>query len=125
MVGDVEDDTGFVVMVKVEVADPGWIVTLVGTVAAPVLLLERVMTTLVAATPVSVTVPVELLPPSTLVGLIDSVDNDGLTIVSVAVRLTPFAKAEIDEVVFVVTGTVVTMNVAVRFPAVMVRFAGT
>lgn len=125
MVGAVEDDTGFVVMLKVAVEDPGDIVTLPGTVAAAVLLLDSVMTTLMAAVPVRVTVPVELLPPSTLIGLSDSVDSDGARTVMVAARLTPLAKTEMDDVVFAGTGTVVTGNVAVRFPAATVTVVGT
>ena len=69
MVTEVEVATAVVVTVKVaEVAPPGTI-TLAGTVATDVLLLERVTTAPPpGAGPLKVTVPVEGLPPATLVG---------------------------------------------------------
>jgi|SRR6058998_1074086 len=70
MVTEVVVDTGLVLTVKVAlVALPGT-VTLAGTVATLVLLLERATTAPpLGAGPLSVTVPVEELPPVTLVGL--------------------------------------------------------
>jgi len=55
-----------VVIVKVTLAEPAGTVTLAGTVAAAVLLLETVTETPPAgATPLSVSVPVALFPPTT------------------------------------------------------------
>src|SRR5437899_11692828 len=70
MVAEVVVDTGLVLTVKVAlVALPGT-VTLAGTVATLVLLLERATTAPpLGAGPLSMTVPVEELPPVTLVGL--------------------------------------------------------
>ena len=110
---------------NVALEEPAGIATLAGTVAAPVLLLERVTVMFAAATPVKVTVPVELVPPITLVGLRESVESDGALIESVAARLVPLARAEIDDVVLTVTGTVVTVSVAVRLPAATLIAAGT
>src|SRR2546427_4201225 len=70
MVTEVVVDTGLVLTVKVAlVALPGT-VTLAGTLATPGLLLDRLTTAPpLGAGPLSVTVPVEELPPVTLVGL--------------------------------------------------------
>jgi hypothetical protein len=69
--------TAPVVTAKVAVVVPAATVTLVGTCATPVLLLESVTTAPPeGATPLNVTVPVELLPPTTLVGL--SVTDDSV-----------------------------------------------
>src|SRR5207302_561546 len=65
----VDFDTTLVETVKVAVLAPAATRTLTGTVAAAVLLLERVtVAPPVGAGPVSVTVPVEVLPPVTVVG---------------------------------------------------------
>src|SRR5947199_9117574 len=84
MVTEVVVDTGLVLTVKVAlVALPGT-VTLAGTVATLVLLLERATTAPpLGAGPLSVTVPVEELPPVTLVGLRlsdESVGGAGVTV---------------------------------------------
>ena len=61
--------TGLVVTVNVAVVAFGATVTLAGTLAAPVLLLDRLTTApLAGAGPVKVTVPVEVVPPITVVG---------------------------------------------------------
>ena len=100
IVTDVADATAFDVTVNVALVDPAPTVTLAGTVAAFVLLLDNVTTAPPdGAAAESVAVPVAFaLPPVTLVGEIDSDDNVGggggggapcaLT-VSVAVRVTP------------------------------------
>ena len=70
MVDDVLVATGLVVTVKVAVVAFAATVTLAGTCAAAVLLLERVTTAPPAgAGPFNVTVPVEDVPPSTEAGL--------------------------------------------------------
>jgi hypothetical protein len=69
MVGEVFVATGLVVTVNVAVVAFGATVTLAGTLAAPVLLLDRLTTApLAGAGPVKVTVPVEVVPPITVVG---------------------------------------------------------
>src|SRR5438094_61444 len=70
MVTKVEEPTALVLTVKVAVAVPLGTVTLDGTVAAPVLLLDReTRAPLLGAGPLSVTVPIEELPPVRLDGL--------------------------------------------------------
>lgn len=79
-----------VLTVKVDVVAPATMVTLVGTVATPVLLLERVTTAPAAgAGPFRVTVPVEVPPPFTEVGLKDTEDRVAAETVSTAVRVVP------------------------------------
>jgi hypothetical protein len=97
IVTDVEVVTAFDVMVNVVLVDPAAIVTLAGTVAAFVLLLDNVMTAPPdGAAAESVAVPVAFaLPPATLVGEIDSDDSvggggaPGALTVSVPVRVAP------------------------------------
>ena len=69
MVTEVEAGTARVVTVNVALVAPVGTVTLAGTVATAVLLLEReTMAPPVGAGPLSVTLPVEGDPPLTLVG---------------------------------------------------------
>src|SRR2546430_16976565 len=84
MVTEVVVDTGLVLTVKVAlVALPGT-VTLAGTLATPGLLLDRLTTAPpLGAGPLSVTVPVEELPPVTLVGLRLSDESVGAPAVTV------------------------------------------
>jgi hypothetical protein len=90
IVTDVEDATPLVVMVKVALLEPAGIVTLAGTWAAAVLLLCRVTTAPPAgAGPPNVAVPVELLPPTTDVGLLVIDDSVEAVTVNVVVRVTP------------------------------------
>lgn len=73
MVTVVSEDGLFVLTVKVALVWPAATVTLPGTVATLVLLLESVTTMPPeGATPESVTVPVDVLRPLTLVGLSES-----------------------------------------------------
>jgi hypothetical protein len=90
MVTFVEDVTVFVVTVKVAVVAPPATVTFAGTVAADVMLLERVTTIPPAgAGPVRVTIPVDGLPPCTLVGLRARDDIVGALTVKVACLVVP------------------------------------
>src|SRR5207245_8254058 len=88
MVTAVELLTALVVTAKVALVAPAATVTLAGTVAATVLLLESVTAAPPAgAAPLRVTVPVEELPPVTLVGLSATDDKDrpgGLTVMAPA-----------------------------------------
>jgi hypothetical protein len=95
MVTAVEDVTEVVVTVNAALVEPAATVTLAGTVATFVLLLESVTAAPPAgATPLKVTVPCEDTPPVTLVGLrasdasVTAPVEPGVT-VSVAVRLVP------------------------------------
>jgi len=91
MVTAVDEPTALVVMVKVALIAPLGTVTLAGTVATPGLLLDRETSAPpLLAGPVSVTVPVEELPPVTLTGFRLSEERlmAGIT-VSEAVRVTP------------------------------------
>lgn len=94
------DRTRCVLTVKLALVAPALTVTLDGTVATDVLLLDRVT---VAPPPgageLKVTVPVELFPPLTDVGLRASDDKTGPAAggvtVSVALLVTPLYVAEI------------------------------
>jgi hypothetical protein len=82
--------TGFVVTVKVAAVAPAPTVTLGGTVAAVVLLLESwIVIPVAGAAPLRVTVPVDGLPPTTFDGFNFNEDNAGRVIVNVAVFVTP------------------------------------
>ena len=82
MVTELDAVTGLVLTVKVALVAPAGTVTLEGTVAAPVLLLEsRTWAPPAGAGPLSVTVPVEdCTPPTTLVGLSVSEETIGSTV---------------------------------------------
>src|ERR1700751_2552338 len=90
MVDDVWLATPLVVIVKVAVFAPKATVTLAGTCAVPVLLLERVTTAPAGgAARFSVTVPGALLPPMTELGVLVTDDKAAALTVSVALALTP------------------------------------
>jgi hypothetical protein len=124
----VDDVTAFVVTTNPAVVAPAGTVTLAGTPATVVLLLDRVTTAPPAgAAALSMTVPVDVLPPRTLVGcrLSDvSIGVPGVT-VSCADRVAPPPAPEIVTAVDVVTTLVATANVAVVPPAATVIPAGT
>lgn len=91
MVTDVLVPTVCVETVKLELVAPAAMDTLAGTVATAVLLLESVTTAPPAgAAEVKVTVPVEELPPVTLVGLSDSAFSEAGGGAGVAVRTALF-----------------------------------
>src|SRR5579864_5437166 len=130
MVTFVFDDTRWVLIVKLALVCPADTVTLDGTVATDVLLLESVT----AAPPegaaaVRVTVPVELFPPLTLVGLSVSDESVTLPLAGVMVSEACFellpSVAVITAVVVVVTELVFTVNVAEVEPAATVALLGT
>jgi hypothetical protein len=78
-VAEVDVVTELVVTVKVALLAPAAMLTLAGTVAAAVLLLERVTTAPEdGAAALSVTVPWDVLPPTTLVGF--SVREDSVAV---------------------------------------------
>ncbi len=82
--------TALVVTVKVALVAPAATVTLAGTVATAVLLLERLtVAPPLGAAPLSVTVPCEELPPVTLLGFSVSEERVGGNTVSVAVCVEP------------------------------------
>jgi hypothetical protein len=77
---------GVVVIVKVALVAPPVTVTLAGTCATDVLLLCNVTTApVLGAAPVNVTVPVELLPPTTDVGVL--VRDDKVTATALMLRV--------------------------------------
>ena len=83
-------DTTLEVTVKVAVVEFAGTVTLADTWAAAVLLLDSVTSTPPAgARPLSVTVPVELAPPGTVVGLSVTVFNTEAVTVRLAVLVEP------------------------------------
>jgi hypothetical protein len=77
------------------------------------------------AGPEIVNVPVELAPPVTVLGFIESETRVGAVTVRVADPDWPFADAPMLEVELLATATVVTVNVAVVEPPVTVTDAGT
>jgi len=124
-VTDVDEATPLVVMVNVALLEPAGIATFAGSWAADVLLLCKVTETPpVGAAPVSVTVPVELLPPTTDAGVLVSPENVGAFTVSVVVRATPYVPVIVTEE-FTATGVVVMVNVADLAPGAIVTLAGT
>jgi len=128
MVTDLSRDTVWVLIVKVAFVAPLGTVTLAGMLATEVLLLDNDTTAPPAgAGPLSVTVPVEGLPPTTLDGVTPNELNSTATGVTVrgAVRETPPYTAEIVTVVEPDTGLVVTANVVPVAPAATVTLAGT
>ena len=130
IVRDVAAVTPVVATPKFALVAPAATVTLAGTPATVVLLLDSVTTAPPAgAAAVKVTVPVLEAPPTTLVGLTVTADKvgdagTGLT-VKVAARVRPPKVAEIAGAVEAVTAFVVIGKVAVVAPAATVTLAGT
>jgi hypothetical protein len=113
------------VIVNVALVAPLGTVTVTGTCATEVALLVRLTTAPPeGAFPVKVTVPVELLPPTTEVGVLVKVDRVAGLMVRVALALTPYVPVILAEVALA-TPLVVTANVAVVAPAATVTLAGT
>ena len=117
--------TGLEVTVKVAVVAFAATVTLAGTWAAAVLLLDRVTTAPPAgAGPSSVTVPVDELPPRTELGLKLTALSTAAVTVKVAFWVLPYVPETFSEV-SLATGLVVAVKVAVVVFAASVTLAGT
>ena len=122
----VELVTVLVETVNVALVAPAGTVTLAGTVAALELSDSETAAPPVGAAPLNVTVPVEVLPPTTLVGLMLTAESVGpvappAVTLSPAVRDQPVLSAspEMMTSVFAVTAVVVIGKVA------LVAFSGT
>jgi hypothetical protein len=107
--------TDVVVTVKLPVVAPAGTVTLAGTLAAALLLDSVTAAPPEGAGALSVTVPVEGLPPPTLAGLRDTAESltpvDGFT-VRVVLRVVPSNEAEMVTVLVATTEPVLIVNVA-------------
>jgi len=129
IVTGVDEATGCVVTVKVLLVLPAATVTLAGTVATAVLLLDIVTTAPpLGAAALSVTVPVEELPPTALVGLTVTEESvadwaGGFTPID-ANRIVSTSLAESWTVVPAL-GNVVIVKLALVAPAATVTLAGT
>src|SRR5258706_10390483 len=77
MVTVVDEATALVLTANVALVAPAAIVTLAGTLAAPLLLESATCAPPVGAGPLNVTVPVEGFPPATLVGFSESEERVG------------------------------------------------
>ena len=77
MVTVVDEATALVLTANVAVVAPAAIVTLEGTLAAPLLLESATCAPPVGAGPLNVTVPVEEFPPATLAGFSESEERVG------------------------------------------------
>jgi hypothetical protein len=127
IVTTVADVTAFVVTTNPAVVAPAGTVTLAGTPATVVLLLDSVtIAPPVGAAALSVTVPVDVLPQGILAGwrLSDVSVAAGVT-ESCADRVAPPLVPEIVAVVDVVTALAATANVAVVLPAATLTAPGT
>jgi hypothetical protein len=112
----------WVVTVKVPVVEPAATVTVAGTVAFVPVAVRLTVRPPVGAGPLIVTVPVEVRPPMTAVGLrATAVTTGGLT---VSVAETALDPEEMTGDAAAATGSVVTAKVAV-FPLDTVTVAGT
>lgn len=126
MVADFGHSVRFVLTGNVALVNPAATVTLDGTVATEVLLLESAITAPPAgAGPLSVTVPVEELPPARLDALnVADARTGGMTVIEL-VCVAPLRTAEITVVVAVATGLVLIVNVVLVAPSGIVTVAGT
>ena len=125
MLTDVLVVTTLVFTVKEALVRPAATVTLLGTVATEVLLLESItFTPPVGAAPFRVTVPIDVLPPFTVVGFRLIAESDGGVIVRFAFWVAPLNEPEILTEADPETGAVVTAKVALVAPAATVTFAG-
>ena len=114
-------------VVTVNVADvcPAATVTVAGTIADELLDASATNKPPVGAGLLSVTVPVDDVPPATVVGFNTTDATSGDVTVSDALAVVEKAAAVIVVVASVPTGFVVTVNVAVVCPAAIVTVVGT
>jgi hypothetical protein len=124
--------TAVVFTVKIALVAPAPMMTFAGTAPTAALLLERdTATPPVGAGALSVTVPVEGVPPVTLMGFrVSEVSTAppwgaGVTVSEAVCWAPPASDAEIVTVVELATALVATWNVAIVFPADTVTLAGT
>jgi hypothetical protein len=119
--------TAVVVTVNVPVVAPAATVMLAGTVADALLLDRATTAPPVGAAALSVAVPVELAPPTRLVGAraTDVMVTAGGLMLSEAVWLEALYVAVMTALVTDATAVVVTVNVPVVAPAATVTLAGT
>jgi hypothetical protein len=111
--------------VKFALLAPTGMVTLAGTRATAVLLVDRITTAPPAgAAPVNVAVPVELFPPTTDLGVRVTEDKTAAFTVRVAVRVAPRVPEMITDV-FEDTETVPIVKVLLMDPAGIVTLDGT
>src|SRR5207245_2394007 len=131
MVTVVEAATALVLTVNAALVAPAGTVTLEGTLATVVLLLESVIVAPpVGAAPLNVTVPVEEFPPVTLVGFNETEERvagggDAGVTVSEADLLAPLKAAVIVTVVEAAAALVLTVNVALVARAATDTLEGT
>jgi len=125
IVADVELVTAVVVTVKVAVVAPAPMVTDAGTVAFALLDDSLMTEPPVGAGTERVTVPVEGVPPRTVVGDSVTLDKASAVTVSVALSETPPRLAEMATDVFVGTTDVPIVKVASVCPAAIVTVDGT
>jgi len=122
---DVDDaDTALVLTVNAADLAPAATRTLAGAEPGAVALRVTVIPP-VGAGPLMFTVPVDEVPPVTLVGLTETLSGAGASTVTVQGTDLPLAVAVTVAGVFVDTGIPVTTNVAVVAPAEMVMLPGT
>ena len=118
------DATPLVVILNDAVVEPAVMVTLAGTFAADVLLFSVTTAPPAGAAPFSVTVPMELFPPTIDVGFRLNDDKVAALTVRLAVLGTPYVPMIAAEA-FTATGVVATEKVAVLAPAGTVTLTGT
>lgn len=126
IVSDLFVATASVVTVKVAVVEPAGTITEAGTEADGSLEVRfTVIEVPVGGAPFRVTVPVETIPPTTVVGANVTLATVGGVIVRFAVTGEPSFVAVMVAVAVVPTALVVTVNVPVVFPAAIATVAGT
>ena len=128
MVAGVAAFTALVFTVNVALVAPAATVTLAGTVAADALLERETTAPPLGAAPLSVTVPVDDVPPLTVAGLTATEDSTaavaGFTVSRVVLVVPPYEAVMVTGVA-AVTALVVIVNVALLVPAATVTLAGT
>ena len=121
----VDAATALVATVKPALAAPAGTVTLAGTEAAPLLLESATCAPPAGAGPFSVTVPLAVVPPATLEGLMLRDEINAGTTASGAVLVAPPYEPEMVTAAGVETALVLTLKLALVAPAATVTLAGT